>query len=194
MRLTNGGVFAAVLILASVFGAAAQAQDSPGTADAGAEGLMVTTRATVESVDLNARSLELRREDGEVVTIDAGDEVRNLDQVKVGDIIEVDYYELMLTTLEPSPTGVRERIESIDREGAELGEKPAGAITRTIEIVATVTALDRKERLATLRGPENTITVLVDEDVDLGPVAVGDDVRAVYKESIAIRVRSPDSE
>lgn len=171
----------------------ALAGDSGAGVPARAEGLLVTLTATVEAVDLKERTVDLRREDGEVVTIDAGDEVRNLDQVKVGDIVEVDYYEVMVTALEPSATGVRERIERVDTERAEPGEKPAGAVTRTVEIVSTVMALDVKERLATLKGPERTITVLVDEDVDLSEVKVGDDVRAVYRESIAVRVMAPTS-
>lgn len=192
MKSKVARILATALVFASGSVTAVQAQETSGLADARAEGLLVTTRATVESVNLDTRSVELRREDGELVTIDAGAEVRNLKQVKVGDLVEVDYYELMATVLEPSPTGVRERVESVERERAELGEKSAGTVTRTVEIVATVTAIDRKERLATLLGPERAMTVLVDEDVDLDSVTVGDDVRAIYKESIAIRVRSPE--
>lgn len=180
------------LLLWAGFGAAATAETGE-TIPARAEGLLVTLTATVEAVDLKARTVDLKREDGEIVTIDAGDEVRNLDQVKVGDIVEVDYYEVMVTALEPSATGVRERIERVETERADPGEKPAGAVTRTVEIVATVTALDSKERLATLKGPESTITVLVDDDVDLTKIKVGDDVRAVYQESIAVRVMAPAS-
>jgi hypothetical protein len=43
------------------------------------------TSATVESVYLPERLVSLRTEDGRLVAVVAGPEVRNLDQVKVGD-------------------------------------------------------------------------------------------------------------
>ena len=163
------------------------------TVPARAEGMLVTVTATVEAVDLKARTVDLKREDGSMVTIEADDEVRNLEQVEVGDIVEVDYYEILVTALEPTATGVRERVERVETERAAPGEKPAGAVTRTVEIIASVVELDRENRLATLKGARETITVKVDEDVDLDKVKVGDDVRALYAETIAITVRKPEA-
>ena len=186
-NVRNSVAAAAMLIATSGVTAADE------TVPARAEGLLVTVTATVEAVDLKARTVDLKREDGSMVTIEADDGVRNLEQVEVGDLVEVDYYEILVTALEPTPTGVRERIERVEAERAPLGEKPAGAVTRTVEIIASVMELDREGRLATLKGAEQTITVKVDDDVDLDKVKVGDDVRAVYSETIAITVRKPEA-
>jgi len=74
---------------------------------------------------------------------------------------------------------------------AKLGEKPGASTTRTVDIVATVQSVDPKARLITVRGALQTVTLKVAEDVDLSQIKPGDNVRAVYIETVSIRVRSP---
>ena len=47
----------------------------------------MTTAAEVEAIDHETRVVTLRRVDGEEITFTAGDEVRNLAQVAVGDVL-----------------------------------------------------------------------------------------------------------
>ena len=47
----------------------------------------VTLRGTVEAVDHEARTVSIRGEQGNVVTLDVPQSVARFDQVKVGDII-----------------------------------------------------------------------------------------------------------
>jgi hypothetical protein len=72
--------------------------------------------------------------------------------------------------------------ESIER--AALGQKPAGSFTRTVDLSATVEAVDLKNRNVTLRGPKgNAVTLKVGDHVKrLGEVKVGDTVAARYTE------------
>jgi Cu/Ag efflux protein CusF len=42
-----------------------------------------------------------------------------------------------------------------------------------------------------VRGAVQTVTLKVAEDVDLSQIKPGDNVRAVYIETVSIRVRSP---
>src|SRR5580765_2510888 len=56
------------------------------------EGLVSAT-AKVKAIDQKTRHVTLQRSDGSELKFVAGDEVRNLAQVKVGDEVTVSYYE-----------------------------------------------------------------------------------------------------
>ena len=53
----------------------------------------VTVTATVEAIDQKTRMVTLRGPDGKLTTVHAGDQVKNLAQVKKGDQVVVTYYE-----------------------------------------------------------------------------------------------------
>jgi Cu/Ag efflux protein CusF len=144
--------------------------------------------ATVDSIDRSTREVTLRRHDGSRVTIVAGEEVRNFDQIRVGDIVETEIIEALAIVLEPANTQVRQRREEISGQRARLGERPGAKTTRTVEIVATVQDVDPKARSVTVRGALQTVQLKVDDSVDLSRIKRGDNVRAVYIESISIRV------
>ena len=86
----------------------------------------ISTRATatVTTVDRATRAVTLRRADGSEVTIIAGEEVRNFNQIKVGDIVETEIIEALAIVLEPAVTQVRERREELSGRRAPLGAKP----------------------------------------------------------------------
>lgn len=174
-----------ILAAALAMPLAAQAEEMPARAIAEA----VTGVATVEKIDANTREVTLKRGDGSTVTIVAGEEVRNFDQIKVGDIVETEIIEALAIAVEPASTKVLERREELSGHRAQPGEKPGAKTTRTVEIVAEVKAIDRKARTAVVKGPNRTVEVNVADDVDLSKVQVGDNVRLVYIESISIQVK-----
>jgi Cu/Ag efflux protein CusF len=158
---------------------------------AGVIGGAVVVRATVESVNQETREVVLKSESGEVLDFVAGPEVRNLAQVNTGDIVEVEYFEAVALELQEERVGIRERVESTEATRAEPGENPAASTTRRIEGLATVVGVDRENRLVVLKGPTQTVTVKVGDQVDLERIEEGDEVKATYIEEIAIAVRSP---
>jgi len=60
---------------------------------------VVKVSATVEAVDPATRSVTLKGPKGDLHTIVAGDEVRNFDQIKVGDKVTVKYLESLTIEL-----------------------------------------------------------------------------------------------
>ena len=151
--------------------------------------MSVQGSATVEKIDRSTREVTLRRHDGSLLTVVAGQDVRNFDRIRVGDIVEAQVTEALAVALDPADTQVRERRDTISTSRARPGQRPAATTTRTVEIVATVQDIDRKARLVTVRGPLQTVQLKAAEDVDLSRIERGDNVRAVYIESMAIRVR-----
>jgi hypothetical protein len=73
-----------------------------------------------------------------------------------------------------------------------LGQMPK-PITESVTITATIEAIDRTNRLVTLKGEKgNRVTVHVGEQVKrFDELTVGDQVTARYMESVAVVVRQP---
>jgi hypothetical protein len=147
--------------------------------------------ATVKAVDKETRSVTLEAETGKTVTVKAGPEVKNFDQIAVGDKVEVDYVEALAIHVEKAGGSPMAEVGAAI-EKALPGQKPSVAVAGTVEIRAKVTAIDKEKRTVTLQGPENTRTIKVDPKVKrFDELAVGDDVIVRYTEAIAIAVKKP---
>lgn len=99
----------------------------------------------------------------------------------------------MVMALSPTASGLRERTDRLEVGRAAPGQKPAGVVRKTVEATVTVMAVDPKERTLTLKGPLRTVTLPVAEDIDLDAIKVGDQVDAMYQETIAISVQPPSA-
>ena len=66
----------------------------------------ITARAKVQAIDLAAREVTLVGPEGNVFTVHAGDAVRNLDKVKVGDTVVATYYASIVLVLSAPGTQV----------------------------------------------------------------------------------------
>jgi hypothetical protein len=179
---------AAVPSLAWAQGAsvAAAAGKAPGARMAAGE---VEIRAKVVELDTARRLATLKGPKGNVVTLEVPAEVKNFDQMRVGDDVVVRYAAAVVARLEPaSKSGIRERVESTSAATAAAGGMPGSAAQRTVEVLVVVQALDRKARTATLRGAKRTVSVNVPEGIDIRKIKVGDEVRAVMVEALVLNV------
>ncbi len=147
--------------------------------------------STIEKINAKTREVTLKRQDGSLVTIVAGDEVRNFAQMKVGDIVETEIVKAVAVALEPAHTQVRERRDTYSGARALPGEKPGAKTVHSVEVVGMVQAIDTKARQVTIKGANKTVTLGVADDVDLSKVKVGDNVHAGYVESVSIQVKAP---
>jgi len=156
-----------------------------------AAGQAVVVTATVEAIDLETRDVTLKGENGESVVLTVSDEARNLDQVEIGDVVTFEYYQVLALALTPVEGVTRQKTESVEVERAEVGDKPAGQVVRTIEAIGVVESIDKENRVVVLRGAERTLELKVEDDVDLDAVSVGQNVAATYIEAFAVSVSSP---
>ena len=98
----------------------AQSQDTKGQTVMSSE----TVTATVVKVNQKTREVTVKMEDGKEFSFVAGDHVKNLAQVKKGDIITAVYTEAIAYEVkEHGTTGVKTTTATA---GAEPGAKPAG--------------------------------------------------------------------
>jgi Cu/Ag efflux protein CusF len=166
---------------------AAAAEQMPGGAAADVKVLT----ATVKAIDLDTRQVTLEDEAGETFTLTVGEQARNLDQVQVGDEVTFEFYQLLAVALEPTKTTVRTKVEQAEAARAPAGAKPAAYLERTVDVTGTVEAVDQESRMVTLRGPERSVTLHVDEDVDLAKIEVGQTAVGRYIEGFAVAVEAP---
>jgi hypothetical protein len=152
----------------------------------------VTATATVEDVNQKTREVTLRTADGEIKRIKVGDEVRNLPQVRKGDIVTATYYESIALSLRDA-TGEKPSVSTTQgMERAPLGSMPRGAIMQETTLTAKVTAVDKKKQTVTLEGPQGgTVTLKVEDPQKLEKAVVGHLVQAVYREAVVIQVDKP---
>jgi outer membrane lipoprotein SlyB len=146
-----------------------------------------TATAVVQAIDQNTRQVTLKADNGNVVTFVAGDEVRNLSQVRVGDTVKVTYTESVAIEVKRVDGGTPDVTGAATVERAAPGEKPAGTVARTVNASAVITAIDRTTNRVTLRGPQGNERVVQARDPkNLENVQVGDMVYVTYTESLAV--------
>ena len=154
----------------------------------------LTATATVQKVNLKNRHVTLKGSDGKTFTIVAGDEVRNLKQVKKGDVVRVTYHESVAYQVNKAGTAKPGVSESTDVSRAKLGDKPGASVTNTVSVRMTIAAISKPTSEVTLRGPQGkTVQVKVRDPSKLDQVQVGDVVDITYTEAIAVAVEKPGS-
>jgi hypothetical protein len=166
---------------------ATQAQDRPG----GLEGELVVITATVKAIDKKNRVVTLQSPDGKVAKIECGPEVRNFNQIHVGDVVKTS----LLETVELFVTGSAEpaagRVTKVGR--APLGSKPGFAAVDAVEVKASVVAINYQTRVVTVKFPDGK-----EKKVTAGPevkrlneVKAEDSVVARLMRAVSIEVSKP---
>jgi hypothetical protein len=148
----------------------------------------IRVSAAVQAIDKAKRLVTLKGPEGNVFVVQAGPEVRNFDQIKVGDLVVVRYVEALTLELKKSGGGVRERVEREGAARAKPGEAPAGAVGREVMVVADVVAVDAAKQSVRLRGPQRTVDLKVKDPEQFKLIKVGDQVEATFTEAVAISV------
>ena len=149
----------------------------------------VRVSAAVVGIDKAARTIDLKGPKGRLVTLAVGDEVRNFDQIQLGDQVVVRYVRALSLELKKSGSAIMEKSEKSDAARAPAGERPGGAAARQIKVLANVVAVNAKTKTITLKGPKgNQVDLAVEDPKQLALVKKGDQVEAVYTEAVAISV------
>jgi hypothetical protein len=163
----------------------------PGGGLVGEESAIAQLTATVESVDLKKRLATVRTKDGRLVPVKVGPEVKNLNQVKKGDTLELDYVESVEFEVR-KPTQEEIELAGVEIDAGALskkGEKPGAAvITERIDILV-VEKVNKKKELVTLRGPQGPVTVKAKYPDNLKVLKAGDTVVVRSSELLAARIK-----
>jgi hypothetical protein len=185
-----------IALAAAAFATAAIAQQAPaGGAVLKSEPGKATAVAAVEAsalvtaIDKATRTVTLKRPNGQLSDIVAGPEVKNFDQIKVGDSVVVRYVEALSLELRKTKGEAGAPVVKEEVAKAKPGEKPAVAGGRQVKAIAEVTAVDPAKKTITLKGPKGKVVTLDVRNPDqFKVVKVGDQVDVTYTEAIALSV------
>jgi len=152
----------------------------------------VSTAAVVDAIDTAKRTITLKSADGKTQTFKLGPEVKNFDQIKVGDKVKATYAESIAVFVRKSnekPSA--DEIQTV--QVAPKGAKPGILMTDTFEVTAKVEKIDYKKRTITLKGPEGNLkTFSVDKSVkNFKNIKTGDEVVMKITEAMALYVEKP---
>ncbi len=149
----------------------------------------VSVHATVTAINQKTRMVTLKGSDGEETSFRVDDSVKNLPQVRKGDIVTASYYRAIAARIRKPGEANPSVTSGGGLETAPLGEKPAGVHAETVQVTATVTKIDRAKQEVTLRGPRGkSVVVAVKDPANLEKVKKGDLVEITYTEAVAISV------
>jgi hypothetical protein len=185
-------------VAAAALPPAATAQQAPATSSAvvTAPGKAMATRTTkasavIVALDAANRLITLKTANGKTFEVTAGPEVKNFDQLKVGQKVHAEYAEALSLELKKGGGGKSAASEKAGAAAAQPGQKPGAVAGRQVTVLADVVAVDHKTHLVTLRGPAgNQIDIQVDDPEQLKNIKKGDQVEASYTEAIAVMVET----
>jgi Cu/Ag efflux protein CusF len=185
------------LVLAAVVSALAasspllaQTQDVVVASKPGVVGVAQTIEvsATITKIDKASRGITLKGPSGNEVTLIAGPEVKNFDQLKVGDTVRAAYLESLVLELKKGGGLPVKKTEKTDIVTAKPGERPGGAGGRQVKAVGNVIKVDAATQTVTVKGENRTIDLKVRDPEQFKLIAVGDQIEATYTEATAVAV------
>ena len=83
--------------------------------------------------------------------------VRNLEQIQVGDRVSVGYFEGIAADVKRPGEGVRDVEEEIKDARAAPGQRPARAVGRTVTSTVKIEAVDKARNAVTFRRPDGMV-------------------------------------
>jgi hypothetical protein len=179
--------FTALLVVGALAGAADQhaADEKPSFFAR----QMVSVTAKVEAINHETREVTLLRADGESITFTASEEARNLNMVRVGDIVNADYEETLSIKVVANDGTEPEKLELAGMTRTEEGQMPGMAVFDAQQVIATVEEINLEANTFKLKGPDGTVNEYVARNPDnLRKAEVGDLVIITVSEAVAISV------
>lgn len=173
------------------FAQAPAAQGGTMTATAPGKGVaanVVEITASVQAVNKADRTVTIKGPRGNVQTVTAGPEVKNFDQIKVGDNVALRYMEALSLELKKGGKAPVARTDTMAGATAKAGDKPGVGVGRQVHVTADVVAVDAATQTVSLRGPKQTVDLKVRDPEQFKLVKVGDQVEATYTEAVALSV------
>ncbi len=148
--------------------------------------------ATVQAVDYKNRAIMLKGPKGNVATLHVHGRVKNLEKVKPGDKLEVEFFKSVVLHVEKA-AGKPEVVQETSVDIAPRGDKPGVEAVNVLEFTAKVENVDYNRRKITLTAPNGgTVTLSVNKRVkNFEEIKRGDTVLARVTEAIVMDIRKP---
>ena len=153
------------------------------------EAVLVTITASVEAINYTNREVTLKGPLGNSVTFTADEQIKRLNEVKIGDLVRADYFVSVAAELR-KPTAEEEKNPFVQLKAvakAPPGVSPAAGGLRQYRVVTTIEGLDRPTQTVTVKGPRgNYLTARVADPANLTKMRIGENIVVTLTEAVAI--------
>ena len=148
---------------------------------------MRTETGTIEAIDAQSRAVTLKKADGTFVTTIAGPDIARFAELKIGDTVNVRYYEnVVIRVKRPGEADVLGGAKATTGADQAL---PGGTRAKQVTVTATITAIDQTIPTITFTGPRGWKYTSKVQDLEaLAKVKVGDKVDIVWTEAMLVSV------
>jgi hypothetical protein len=145
----------------------------------------------VNALDLEKKTVSIEGAGGRRLTVDA-QHASNLDQVKVGDKVNLEFIDEMALFVRKSdvpPSATEVRAVHLTPKGKQTG----GLMTQTVELTGNVASIDTVRRTIALKGPAGNVRMFkgAKGTMNFAQIKKGDQVVLRYTEAVALSVAKP---
>lgn len=152
----------------------------------------VNSKFQVVAIEASARLVTLRGEDGRLIQLHAGDAVRNLDQISVGDTLQVRYQTALTATQLPDSASMRTDRGAAVAARAAKGATPAAGIGMNVSIRVQIESIDLDRDIVVFsKSDGELISHRVTTDAGrafVRKLAIGDLVQLDYEQLFALAI------
>jgi hypothetical protein len=149
--------------------------------------------ATVTAIDQAQRLVTLRGSEGNEITVEAGPDVRNFDQIDVGDVVRLSYEaNYRAARVDPEDLPEVAAAASAGAARAQEGERPGAAIGAIGSMIVLIESIGPDGRTATFITPDGALQAIYVQREEGRAFArsleAGDLVELTVAETVALTV------
>jgi hypothetical protein len=152
----------------------------------------VEATAKVEAIDQSTRIVRLRAANGRAWVVQASPDVRNIGQIKPGDLVKVRYTEAIAAEVVKPGIGVTSTGTTTTLQRADTGKLPGATDTVSMKGVVKVASVDTANNIVDVTVSDGTMRRLKIADPKaqefIRGLRVGDEVQLTFSEALAISV------
>lgn len=142
----------------------------------------------VVAIDPKTRLMTLKTPDGVFEVMHLPDEVERINDIHIGNKVHITETEAVLVDIEKGrDAGAMGAIPETTVERG-TGKAPSGTMVDKLTLYGKVLHVDKSNSSVTIQGPQNTVTLKVQDAAILDDLAPGDGVIATYVRSITGKV------
>ena len=148
-------------------------------------------QGTITALDTDSREVTVVGQEGNILTLMAGEEVERFNELEVGDLIKLEYWTFMMAEFRnPTPEELAEPLVILAEAGkVDLDMPPGAAIGALVKAVVTVEVINRPYMDVVVKGPQgNFMTIPVEDPELIEMLNVGKVVILTYGEAMALYI------
>lgn len=150
----------------------------------------------VTALSVAERQVTVRGQDGQSRVVAVDEDVAHLDQLQVGDEVEVFYHRSMVFDMQPAGSGAPGAWIWQDEDHAPEPDRPGMIEQEVVTVLSPVVAVDPVAHTLSVRSPDGQVDVLdvvrPEHRAALPQLAVGDMLRVQFRKLLTVRVVGSD--